>query len=114
MANEFKDKTKSLFIWLKYCILCNDYSEDLVNHHIVGRVGKYNDSPLNLGRVCGKCHEKLHGVKGEEKEMLIALLLIRTFIYLTDSVYLLSDNDEEFYDTNEKYYQLFSNLKNEI
>ena len=110
MSNEFTNRTKSLFIWLNRCILCGEMTEELGNHHIVGRTGKYNSSPLNLARVCSKCHDELHGLGGGEKTIMIARLLIRTFIYLNDSGYLLSEDDEEFYNKNENFYKMFINI----
>jgi len=111
MSNNFNDKSKSLFIWLNCCILCGEQTEELSNHHILGRTGEFNSSPLNLARVCLQCHEELHGLGGEEREIMIARLLIRTFIYLNNSGYLLTEEDEKFYEKNEKYYLMFNKIE---
>jgi len=111
MSNEFTNRTKSLFIWLNRCILCGEMTEELTNHHIMGRTGKYNNSPLNVARVCSQCHDELHGMGGEEKKVMQARLLIRTFIYLNNSGYLLTEDDEKFYEENKELYQMFNKIE---
>jgi hypothetical protein len=98
MKNEFSEETRSLFIFIDKCFICNQNGWD-AGHHILGRE---STSPLNFCPVHNmKCHI------GNGKLLTFEMrqhLLKKTLKYLLSVKYKLTKQDKEFMKKNNLYY----------
>lgn len=103
LQNPFSDDTRTLFIWKYDCDWCghNNWS-DL--HHILGRV---SNSPLNASTVH---NQKCHIGNGNLATFDVKRKLLRkTFNYLINQRYELTEEDKLFMKKNSRYYEINTN-----
>lgn len=104
--NDFSEKSRNLFIDAKKCWHCGSNRVDCL-HHIQGRGNKGDDiesSPLNAAPLCNqKCHLPFHGKHRTEEG--IKILINKTYDYLKEIGYSLSEKDSKFIERYIKHYQ---------
>jgi len=105
MNNEFSKDTRLLFIYTWECFYCGSNKADAI-HHIVGRGAKEScleSSPLNAAPICNhKCHIPNHGLLKTEEQMKI--LLNKTYKFLIESGYILTEKDLDFIEKYSNFY----------
>lgn len=105
MSNEFSISTRQLFMDNYECWICKMNNWDCL-HHIVGRAKSKNNcesSPLNAAPLHNyKCHIQIHGRLLKDDK--IRYLLQKTYVYLTDRGYELTNLDKTFIKKYKKYY----------
>lgn len=98
LKNNFTEETRELFVWNKKCWWCGMSHVNCL-HHILGHV---SNSPLNAAPINNfDCHignGKLSQFEVRKK------LLKKTFVYLSDSGYILTKKDKTFKEKYSHYY----------
>ena len=97
MKNNFHENDRDVYCFEHSCMECGS-NQGCELHHILGRLGKHNDSILNSAMICRRCHENYTFL--DKKKM-----LQYTIKFLLKEDYELKNRDILFYKENIKYYE---------